>query len=636
MTLLLSVQQAVIRFGDKALFEDLSFNIREGEKICLIGKNGTGKSTLMNIITGARELDEGERWLLQGTTTGYLQQDIVPKPGQTVQEFVFDALHNQDGSHDYKVERVVQPLNLILTDLMTNLSGGQLRRAALARALVEEPDILLLDEPTNHLDLEVIEWLEGYIKCYRGAVVCVSHDKAFLANISDRVFWLDRGRLRVCPRGYGYFEEWSTMLLEQEQRELQNRQKVLDQELDWASRAPGARRKRNVRRLELMKAERDKLRSDKNALRRMLEKIELTPAEVDEASSKLIALFHNVSLSYGPDKPILSHFNLRVPRGDRIGIIGRNGFGKTSFLRLLVDEIKPDSGTIKRAKDIAVSYFDQRRAALKPDHTLHQILSPNGSDFINVMGKTRHVCSYLKDFLFDPKMVQHPVSSLSGGQKDRLLLARVLANPGNLLILDEPTNDLDMDTLDMLAEMLAAYQGTLIIVSHDRDFLDQTVSKILAFEGQGRVHATIGTYQDYLAEKKRRGEVEGSKRAVIPAKAGIQPAASAAEESLALADARSWTPAFAGVTPVGEGGPKPTKRRLSYKEQYELDNLPKRIETLTAEIVRLEQRLADPDLFQQDAALFQKLSSQLVEAKSDLDQAETRWLELEESANSGL
>jgi ATP-binding cassette subfamily F protein uup len=621
MTLLLSVQKAVIRFGDKALFEDLAFNIRQGEKICLIGKNGAGKSTLMNIITGARELDEGERWLLQGTSTGYLQQDIVPKAGQTVQQFVFEALHNQDGSHDYKVERVVQPLDLKLDDLMTNLSGGQLRRAALARALVEEPDILLLDEPTNHLDLEVIEWLEGYIKGYRGAVVCVSHDKAFLANISDRVFWLDRGRLRVCPRGYGYFDEWSTMLLEQEQRELQNRQKVLDYELEWASRAPGARRKRNVRRLELMKVERDKLRSDKNALRRMLDKIDMTPAEVDEASSKLIALFHNVSLSYGPDKPILNHFNLRVPRGDRIGIIGRNGFGKTSFLRLLVDEIKPDSGTIKRAKDIAVSYFDQRRSALKPDHTLHQILSPNGSDYINVMGKDRHVCGYLKDFLFDPKMVQHPVSSLSGGQKNRLLLARVLANPGNLLILDEPTNDLDMDTLDMLAEMLAGYQGTLLIVSHDRDFLDQTVSKILAFEGQGKVRAVIGNYQDYVAEKKRRDEDTGDEergnrdvavtQRVTTAKAGISGRLDSYE-----------IPASAGITPAA-------KRRLSFKEQYELDNLPAKIQNLTAKIAELEALMADPDLFQRDAKKFHDLSVQLSTARVALDQAETRWLELD-------
>ncbi|MDD3371653.1 MAG: ABC-F family ATP-binding cassette domain-containing protein, partial [Alphaproteobacteria bacterium] len=506
-TLLLTVQDGVIRFGDKTLFEGLSFNVREGEKVCLIGKNGAGKTTLMNVITGERELDEGLRWQLQGSSIGYLQQDVVPKEGQTVRDFIFQALSNRDGSHDYKIERVVMPLELNVDDKMTTLSGGQLRRAALARALVEEPDILLLDEPTNHLDLEVVEWLEGYLRAYRGAVLIVSHDKAFLENVSQKVFWLDRGRLRVCPRGFSYFDEWASMLLEQEERELHNRQKVLDIEVQWASRGVKARRKRNVRRVELMKAEREKLLRDKNALKRMLAKIEYMPGETPEATSRVAVDFHNVTKTFveeGREKVILSKLNLRILRGDRIGIIGRNGSGKTTFLRMLVGELKPDEGKVKTAHDLLFSYFDQKRKDLVPSHTLHRVLCPQGSDYIDVMGKTRHVCGYLKDFLFDPKMIRHPVSALSGGQRNRLLLARVMANPQSLLILDEPTNDLDMDTMDMLEDMLVGYKGTLLVVSHDRDFLDQTVSKIIAFEGDGKIDVVIGGYRDYLDKKKDR------------------------------------------------------------------------------------------------------------------------------------
>jgi ATP-binding cassette subfamily F protein uup len=322
-TLLLNVQEAEIRFGDKVLFEDLSFNIAATDRICLIGKNGAGKSTLMNVIRGLKELDAGERWLLQGTTIGYLQQEPLFKKGQTVFDYVFEELkpESQEENQTYKIERIVEPLHLGLTDDMMSLSGGQARRAALARALVEQPDILLLDEPTNHLDLEVIEWLENYLRGYRGALVCVSHDRAFLNAISDRVFWLDRGRLRVCPRGFSFFDEWSNMLLEQETRELHNRQKLLDQEVEWASRGVKARRKRNVRRLDLMKAERDKLRSDKNALKRMMDKVEFRPEAVDEASSRNICEFYNVTKNFG-DKTILDKLHLRVLRGDRIGIVG--------------------------------------------------------------------------------------------------------------------------------------------------------------------------------------------------------------------------------------------------------------------------------------------------------------------------
>jgi len=599
-TLLLSVQDARVSFGDKVLFEALSFNILEGQKICLVGKNGTGKTTLMNIITGHREIDDGTRWQLQGITIGYLQQDLVARPGQSVFDYIFEQFEN-DADREmnrYKVEMVVEPLDLNIHAQMSTLSGGQLRRAALARALVEDPDILLLDEPTNHLDLDIIEWLEGYLKSYRGSLVCISHDRAFLTAISDKVFWLDRGMLKVCPYGFAGFEDWSNMMLEQESRELHNRQKLVEHEVEWASRSPSARRKRNVRRLQLMKEARDELKADTQAFRRMMAKVEIATIEA-ERSSQVVAEFRQVRKNFG-DKVILDQFNFRVMRGDRIGILGRNGTGKTTFLRLLLGELTPDAGTVKLAKTLEYSYFDQKRKDLDPDESLWTTLCPNGGDHVNVMGKMRHVVGYLKDFLFDHNTVMNPVRTLSGGQKNRLMLAKILANPGNFLILDEPTNDLDMDTLDMLEEILISYPGTLFVVSHDRDFLDQTVTKILAFEGDGRVEGYIGGYSDYLEasgrSKKKTEEKEATKAAA----------------------------------PKVETKKEKTEKRLSYKLQYELENLPKKIATLEAEIESLVDTLSDPELYSKDAGAFHSQSKRLVTARDDLNAAELRWLELEE------
>ena len=368
-----------------------------------------------------------------------------------------------------------------------------------------------------------------------------------------------------------------------------------------------ARRKRNVRRVELMKQERDQLRSDKRALQKMLAKIEFSPTEIEEASSKLIAQFYNTSKTYiedGREKVILEKFNLRIQRGDRIGIVGKNGSGKTTFLKLLVGELTPDGGTVKRAKDIALSYFDQKRKDLNPENTLQRTLCPNGSDYVDVMGKTRHVCGYLKDFLFDPRQAQSPVSTLSGGQKNRLMLAKILANPGNLLILDEPTNDLDMDTLDMLEDMLSTYKGTLLVVSHDRDFLDQSVSRILAFEGNGKIDGYIGGYQDYLAARKRKDE-------------------NAPNDDEEVFTARS-----------NAAAPRPkntvSNDRMTYKQKYELETLPTQMEKLEKEINDIELQLADPALYAKDPGGFQQFSKRLAAARHELTTAETRWLELEE------
>jgi ATP-binding cassette subfamily F protein uup len=608
--LALSVQDASIAYGDKVIFEDLTFNIHEGNKIALVGKNGSGKTTLMHIITGERELDAGERWQETGTTIGYLQQDIVPKAEQTVFEYILEEIKPEERELNlYKVEIVVDALELDAQHQMTNLSGGQLRRAALARALVEEPDILLLDEPTNHLDIEAIEWLEDYLGSYRGTLLCVSHDRTFLSNITNKIFWLDRGNIRVCPRGFSSFEEWSTELLEQEARELKNRKQIVALEVAWASRGVRARRKRNVRRLEQMKTMRDKLKADQSAYNRVVSKIALKPAKDEKTSSKIVAEFFNVGKKFidtdndtNKEIVIFDKFNMRIMRGDRIGILGKNGSGKTSFLRLLIGELKPDMGKVKLAKNITISYFDQNRKDLDPKLSLWKTLCPGGGDYVKVGGKDRHVCGYLKDFLFDPGDARNLVGTLSGGEKNRLMLAKILADPGSFLILDEPTNDLDMDTLDMLEEILANYKGTLFVVSHDRDFLDQTVTKILAFEGGGEVEGYIGGYSDYLRESGKKGRTEKSDNM------------GKTKSSKISQNKKS----------------KKASNKLSYKLQRELDGLPDKIDRLTKEISALKERLSDADFYISDKDGFDEASLQLVKSQEKLENYEARWLELED------
>lgn len=600
--LILSVENASVIIAAKPFFEDMTFHIHSGRKIALVGKNGAGKTTLMNLITGARELDDGRRFFLPGTTTGYMQQHIEPTPGKTVREFVFEGLPNdlEDWDIDYRIDSIVAPLHLNINDTLQNLSGGQLRRAALARALVEQPDILLLDEPTNHMDLELIEWLEGYINAYHGAVVIVSHDRTFLANTTDRVFWLDRGKLRTAPSGFAQFEEWSREMLEQEGRELHNRAKKVELEMEWANRGVKARVKRNVRRVAVAHDMRNKLEMDMKSFRRVTSKIELPPISVEESSLN-VAEFFNVSKSYG-EKVILEKFNMRIRRKDRIGILGRNGAGKTTFLRLLTGEEQPDGGRIKLGKELTFSYFDQKRSMLQNGKTLKDNLCPDGADHLDVRGKSRHICGYLKDFLFDPEDAWRAVSTLSGGQKNRLMLAKVLANPGSMLIMDEPTNDLDMDTLDMLTGILKNYDGTLFVVSHDRDFLDQVVTKTLAFEGNAQVEGIIGGYSDYIAFKR----------------------AKEAEEKQDAARAAASPKKSDAIKKSGHSG------KMSYKLKLELENLPAEIKALEAEVESLENSLADPDLYMKNANAFMTASNRLPLAKEELSAKEMRWLELEE------
>ena len=603
--LLFSIKEGMVRFKETPVFENLSFNIHQNKRIALIGRNGAGKSTIMNIISGKKILDDGDRWEEPGTSVGYLGQEFSYKLDETVFDFIFSNLTGEEREiNQYKVDIIADALELNVKKKMGMLSGGQIRRAGISRALVEEPDILLLDEPTNHLDLHIINWLESYLNSYKGSFLCISHDKTFLENITNQVFWLDRGKLKVSPKGFKFFDEWSTMLLEQEERELSRRRQIVSEEVTWASRGVKARVKRNINRLNKVKEMREKLKADESSFRRVTKTISYQPIKDLDNNSKIIAEFYNVHKVFNEDEnniKILDSFNFRIKKGDRIGIIGKNGSGKTTFLKLMLKELDADKGSIKINKNMEFSYFDQNRIVMDPKDSLKDIILPNGGDYIEVRGKMRHVYGYLKDFMFDPKIILESVSTLSGGQKNRLKLAKVLANPKSCLILDEPTNDLDMETLDMLKEILILYKGTLLLVSHDRDFLDQTVTKILAFEGEGNIEESIGGYSDYL---KKKNLINNSNK----------------KNKLNKSD-----------NDLQKDQPEQKKsKKLSFKLEFELKNLPEKIQLLEQKIKFLNQKLADPEFYTNDADNFIKTTEILASSKAELDHLEIRWVELEE------
>jgi ATP-binding cassette subfamily F protein uup len=607
-SLLISLEDIALSFGGKPLFSDARMHICDGDRICLVGRNGAGKSTLMRLITGEMEQDSGMRFVMPGLRVGYLAQSVPHDPQHTVHRFVMEGLEESERTEakHHLADMAIAPLDLNPLALMGTLSGGQLRRAALAQALIAQPDVLLLDEPTNHLDVSAIEWLERYLRGYRGALVCVSHDRAFLGAVSNKVFWIDGGRIRTCPGGYRDFDAWAEQIIEHEARSLQNMQKKLAAEVDWTQGGVSGRRKRNQRRLNELYRLREKLKSDKAAHRQRLQKIDAESLDPPPAS-KIIVEFKHVDKAFQHDGqaiPILKDFCLRIVRGDRIGIIGRNGSGKSTFIKLLTGEIEPDAGRVFRGKTVDIAYFDQNRSQLNPKKTLWDTLCPNGGDYVfigNDPDRPQHVCGYLKDFLFDPRIARDRVETLSGGQQNRLMLAKLLTSPGNVLILDEPTNDLDMDTLDMLQELLAEYQGTLLIVSHDRDFLDRTVTEVLAFEGDAVIEGCMGGYSDYIAAKKARADAAGKKSA--PKEAAIN-----AQEPREPA----------------------TKRRLSGKERHELDKLPAKIAALEKEVAQLKDTLLDVELYTADPQRFDAASRRFAGAQAELEASETRWLELEE------
>ena len=603
--LILSIKEAMVRFKDKPIFEDLNFNLHQKSRIALVGKNGSGKTTLMKMIAGEIELEEGERWLENKIEIGYLNQEFVNLSDKNIFQELISTI-NDDEEKKFKIDIITEALNINLKSKLIDLSGGQLRKVGLAKALINEPDILLLDEPTNHLDLEVIEWLENYLNKYNGTIICVSHDRTFLSNVTNKVFWIDRGNLKISPKGFKFFDEWSQSLLEQEEKELRNRKQSLSVDIEWASKGVKARVKRNVRRLEQIKLMQKKLEEDESSYRRAISKIKVNSNIKFKDHAKSISEFFNVSKSFKTNSEeikILENFNFKINKGDRIGILGGNGSGKTTFLKLLLKEEIPDKGTIKNFKNIEFSYFDQKRSDLFLKETIKKNMCPSGGDYINVMGKDRHVYGYLKEFQFDPKILNDYVSTLSGGQKNRLMLAKILANPKSCLILDEPTNDLDMDTLDLLEEILINYKGTLIIVSHDRDFLDQTVTRILAFQGDGKVIDCIGGYSDYLKLKKNSFKNKNLiKHDLNKVKKDNQSKIS-------------------------------NNNKLTYKLEHELSIIPSEIKKLETIISQMNNILSDADLYTKNIDKFLESSKTLEMSKKKLDELETRWLELDLQKN---
>jgi ATP-binding cassette subfamily F protein uup len=612
---LLSIKNATISFAKRTLFENLNLNLFPKDRVCLIGKNGVGKTTLINTIFGSTELDAGERWIMPGCVLGYLSQNEYMPKNITALTYIMkvlgdDLLENNEHK-SYLVDIVCQNLQIEKDAYLQNLSGGQLRRVSLARSLVLEPEILLLDEPTNHLDLEIIEWLEKYLQNYQGSILAISHDRKFLENISNKVYWLRNGVIKISNRGYRQFEEWSSQILEQEERELGNLEKKVKLESGWLQTGVTARRKRNIGRLHYLQELKLRLKIKRQLVFGAKSNIKIKDQDSKEDSPHLIATLNNVSKFFG-EKNIIDKLSLRIIRGEKIGIIGKNGSGKSTLIKMLLGEIVPDSGKIKLAQDIAISYFDQQRIGITPNLTIQNILCPNGSDYVQLAnGKTKHICGYLQDFLFDPKDARTIASTLSGGQQNRLLLAKTLANPGNFLILDEPTNDLDMDSLDMLQNFLSDYQGNLLMVSHDRDFLDNVVSGILAFEGDGIITSHLGGYSDYLEFKNKHNirplVKKKSQKAII----------STINQNITEIQQEKLTQ----VSTV-------KIQKLSYKYVVELEKLPLKIEKLEGKIALLSQELSETE--DRNSANLALIAMGITQLQKDLDIAENRWIELEE------
>ena len=600
-SLIYSLREAYISYSKKEIFTDLTFNLQRGELIALVGKNGVGKSTLMNVISGKQDIDQGEVWSPEGLQLSYFNQDFhFINEDQTIENELSKLF--KDENEYYKIDIFCENLFLDKTKNIKTLSGGQKRRVGLIKSLIVDSDILLLDEPTNHLDLESIVWLENYLKNYNGAILCVSHDRQFLNNFTNKVFWLDRGNLKVSPKGFNNFDQWSADLLDQEARELRNRKQFVNIETEWASRGVKARVKRNIKRVQRAKELKQQLENDVSSYKRAIAKIKTKAITASDNEAKSIIEFYNTFLSYkSPSaKIILKDFTFKIAKNDRIGVLGNNGTGKSSFLKILVGELEVDKGTVKVKKDLEFSYFDQMRNDLKDEFPIKKILVPNGGDYIKVYGKERHVCSYLKDFMFDPSKVNETVGTLSGGQKNKLLLSKVLANPKTGLILDEPTNDLDIETLDLLEEMLVQYKGTLLIVSHDRDFLDQTVNKILFFEGDGEVTFFNGGYSDFLQYQTILEEEKKLNNTIVNN----------------------------NTSKLKRDSNGKNKKKLTYKLEYELEKIPSNIDQLHIDIKDIEEQLSKPDLYKLDKDLFIDLTKNLQDYNAKLENSEERWVEL--------
>ncbi len=602
--LLFSLKDAVVSYHKNELFTELDLNIHRKDFIALVGKNGVGKSTLMNVISGDHEIDNGELWNIDNLSISYFNQNFqFNDESKSVNDEITSS--NKNKNEDYQTDIFCNYLNIDKSLLIKNLSGGQKRRVGLIKTLINKSDILLLDEPTNHLDLDTIIWMENYLRRLDCAIICVSHDKQFLKNFTNKIFWIDRSKIKINHNGYSDFDNWSKLLLDQEERELQNRKQFINIEVSWANKGVKARVKRNTRRLEQAWDLKANLEKDISAFKQATKKISINLIKDKTKNFRHVAEFHNANFYYSglSKKFILKKFNLKINKKDRIGLLGPNGSGKSTFLKILLQEISLVEGSLKVRKELEFSYFDQLRNDLKDNLPIKKILVPSGGDYLKTNGRERHVCSYLKDFHFDPAKANDSVGSLSGGMKNRLLLSKVLSNPKSGLILDEPTNDLDNDTLELVESVLSQYNGTLVVVSHNRDFLDKLVNKILYFKGNGEVVIFNGGYHDFLAKKDELILEEKSNQPMI------------GKDKL-----------FKDRTEV--------KKKLTYKLKFELENLPNQIDNLKQELDNLEKIISDSTLYEKDNNLFIDTSKKIVTLQSELQEKEERWLELMEIEDS--
>ena len=577
--------------GSGWLFRHIDLHLMPRDRLALIGRNGAGKTTLLKLLAGRIDADEGRRTIVPGTRTVLLEQDPQVAGHATLRDW---ALAGNDAPEAHEVEAIADQLGIDLGREAATASGGERRRAAIARALAQDPDVLFLDEPTNHLDLAAIDWLEEWLGRFKGAFVVISHDRTFLTRLTKSTLWLDRGSLRRAEIGFGGFEAWTERVYEEEARNAERLEAKLKIEEHWLLRGVTARRARNEGRkakLMEMRAQRAAMIAPQGAAR-------LATASNDTRTKVVIDAEH-VTKRFG-ERTIIRDFSFRVTRGDRIGVVGSNGAGKTTLLRLLTGELDPDEGKVKLAKTLDGVIIDQQRKMMEPDKRVRDILA-DGGEWIDVLGVRKHIAGYLKDFLFDPNMVDARIGTLSGGERSRLLLAREFARPSNLLVLDEPTNDLDLETLDLLQEVIADYDGTVLIVSHDRDFLDRTVTVTLGLDGSGHVDVVAGGYADWVRQRGPKPELRGA-RAI--------------------------------GTKVEPPVPPKSRAKLSYKDQRDLDLLPAEIERLEAAIARDEAALTDPDLYARDAKKFDQLMKAIDKARQDREAAEIRWLELAEMAEN--
>src|SRR5579863_4092970 len=590
---LIQLKDIALTFGGAPLLAEVELSVSAGERLCLIGRNGSGKSTLLKIVAGIIEPDHGSRFVQPGVTVRYLPQEPDFAGFATTAAYVEGGLGPGDDRHPARY--VLEQLGLRGDEDPAHLSGGEARRAALARVLAPSPDILLLDEPTNHLDLTTIEWLEAELDGRRSALVIISHDRRFLSNLSRSTAWLDRGQIRQIDRGFAAFEAWRDEVLAEEQREQHKLDRKIVNEEHWLRYGVSGRRKRNVKRLGNLHA----LRQQRRDYRAAAGNANLAAAEA-EKSGRLVIEARNVSRTYG-DRKIVDGFSIRIQRGDRVGIVGPNGAGKTTLIEMLTGANPPDTGIVRLGANVEMATLDQHRESLDPKSTLAEALTGGRGDHVMVGGRPKHVVSYMKDFLFAEVQMRTPLEVLSGGERGRLMLARALAKSSNLLVLDEPTNDLDLETLDVLEEMLGDYEGTVILISHDRDFLDRVVTSVIAPEGDGKWIEYAGGYTDMLAQRGADLRREAVKPVTIE------------REKAAPAPAPAIAP----------------KRRLNFNEKHALETLPKTIAGLQAEIAKQQRHLDVPDLYKKDRQKFDQASEALTKAQRELQEAEDRWLELE-------